>query len=303
VLQNETNRGPVETFNRGLDHVTGEFLVRLDADDMLTPGSLARSTELALSIPSVGLVYGHPVHFVEDDRVDRPTRSGGWARPYRVPQGMLPPVRSVHTPTWIVWEGTAWLRRRCHNARNVITSPEALMRSSVVAQVGGQKALAHTHDMEMWLRIAAHADVGYIAGSDQAFHRDHDASLSSRSSGLLVDLHERYLAFGELFHESAETNPEHSRMRFAARRALGMESVRHATHLLDRRRQDFDTIRDLETFALMCWPEIDRTRAWSLLQSRKRSADQPQRIARRITAARRRMKFEFDVRRWERWGS
>lgn len=58
VVRQETNRGPVDTFNRGLDHVTGEFLVRLDADDMLTPGSLSRSVSLAQAFPSVGLVYG-----------------------------------------------------------------------------------------------------------------------------------------------------------------------------------------------------------------------------------------------------
>ena len=42
------------------------------------------------------------------------------------------------------------------------------MRRSVVDHVGGQKQLAHTHDMEMWLRIAAHSDIGYVSGSDQA---------------------------------------------------------------------------------------------------------------------------------------
>ena len=53
----------VATFNDGAKTATGEFLVRLDADDLLTPGSLARATQLARAYPSVGLVYGHPIHF------------------------------------------------------------------------------------------------------------------------------------------------------------------------------------------------------------------------------------------------
>lgn len=303
VVRQETNRGPVDTFNRGLDHVTGEFLVRLDADDMLTPGSLSRSVSLAQAFPSVGLVYGHPVHFVEDDRAHQPTRMGGWARPYRVSRGTLPPVRSVGRPTWILWDGTTWLWRRCSNARNVITSPEVLMRSSVVDLVGGQKPLAHTHDMEMWLRIAAHADVGYVAGVDQALHRDHDASLSSRSSSLVIDLNERYLAFVELFHETAESDPEHARMLAAARSALAVESVRRATHVLDRRRHDNDVVAELEAFALMSWPDIAATKAWRALQSRDRASSRPPRLLHTLGAARRRLALELDIRRWERWGS
>lgn len=303
LLKNPTNRGPVDTFNRGLDHVSGEFLVRLDADDMLTSGSLTRSVSLAQAFPSVGLVYGHPVHFIEEDRIDHPIRAGGWARPYRVPRGTLPPVRTTRTPTWIVWDGTTWLRRRCRNARNVITSPEVLMRSSVVARVGGQKPLAHTHDMEMWLRIAAHADVGYVAGSDQALHRDHDASLSSRSSGLVIDLHERYLAFVELFRETAATNPAHARMLSVAQRALAVESVHRATHLLDRRRNDGGMITELETFALMSWPDIEKTRTWRVLRSRNQERNRPRRTLRTISAGRRRLMLELETRRWERWGS
>ena len=47
VLAHARNAGPVQTFNDGLAAVHGEFLVRLDADDLLTPGSLERSVAVA----------------------------------------------------------------------------------------------------------------------------------------------------------------------------------------------------------------------------------------------------------------
>ncbi len=82
VLAHETNQGPVGTFNDGLEIATGEFLVRLDADDLLTPGALARATALARAYPSAGLIYGHPRHF----------------------EGEPPPART-DVRSWTVWPG------------------------------------------------------------------------------------------------------------------------------------------------------------------------------------------------------
>ena len=39
-----SNQGFVANFNEGLSHATGEYVVLLCADDLLTPGSLGRST-------------------------------------------------------------------------------------------------------------------------------------------------------------------------------------------------------------------------------------------------------------------
>ena len=40
VIRHDRNTGQVEAFNEGLAAASGEFIVRLDADDLLTPGSL-----------------------------------------------------------------------------------------------------------------------------------------------------------------------------------------------------------------------------------------------------------------------
>ena len=77
VLAHPENRGPVRTFNDGLATVVTEFVVRLDADDLLTPGSLARSAQVCAAFPSVGLVYGHPIHFDEEPPPARGRRKVG----------------------------------------------------------------------------------------------------------------------------------------------------------------------------------------------------------------------------------
>lgn len=178
LIRHRVNRGPVEAFNTGLAQATGEYLVRLDADDLLTPGSIARAVQLAQRFPSVGLIYGHPVHFID---------------------GRERPVARLTPTAWSVWPGAEWVQDRCADARNVITSAEVVMRRSVVDRLGGQLDLAHTHDMEMWLRLASFSDVGYVHGADQAWHRDHDASLSAREVDIARDLAERRLAFATLF--------------------------------------------------------------------------------------------------------
>lgn len=211
VFHHEVNRGPVETFNDGLAAATGEFLVRLDADDLLTPGSLSRAVAVLATYDSVGLVYGHPLHF----------------------SGVLPPARTkMRTVT--LWPGTEWLARRCRDGLNVITSPEVVMRASVVDEVGGQQPLAHTHDMEMWMRIAAFSDVAYVHGCDQAWHREHEESLSARKVDSLVDLAERRLAFDTLFTGIARDIPRVADLQVAADRSLDRASIAAARNEADR---------------------------------------------------------------------
>lgn len=210
VVSHTRNTGPVEAFNDGARIATGEFLVRLDADDLLTPGSLGRATLVAQSFPSVGLVYGHPLHF----------------------SGEALPTPRLSPTAWTVWPGPDWLARRCQSGKNVITSPEVLMRRSLAAKLGYLSPLAHSHDMELWLRLAAFGDVAYIHGADQAWHREHSESLSAKAVDELVDFRERVAAFDVLFRGPAAALPEASHLRGVAERTLAREALRTARHEL-----------------------------------------------------------------------
>lgn len=246
VLAHEKNAGPVATFNDGLAKVRGEFLVRLDADDLLTPGSLRRAVAVMQRYPNVGLVYGHPIHFVDGAR-----------RRYR------------HKATsWTLWPGRSWLEARCRDGFNVITSPEVLMRRSVVDAVGGQMPLAHTHDMEMWLRMSAFCDVAYIHGADQAWHREHENSLSARHVDAIRDLLERKDAFDTLFRGKAAHIPAALQMHQMAKQSIAAQAVSTAIRQYDRGSPNGDEIAILIDLARILINDIETVPGWRGVQTR-----------------------------------
>ena len=115
-------------------------------------------------------------------------------------------------------------------------------------ELGPQAPLRHTHDMEYWLRFAAFSDVGYIHGADQAWHREHAASLSATHVDSLVDLRGRADAFDVLFSGIAASRPHVSQLAPIATAALAREAVTAAQHEIDRGlidRQALDAYLDI----------------------------------------------------------
>lgn len=282
VLAHTMNAGPVKTFNDGLAVAHGEFLVRLDADDMLTPGSLARSIAVLRAHASVGLVYGHPIHFSGD----------------ALPAPRLAPSH------WTIWPGQQWLRDRCRDAYNVITSPEVVMRSSVVQKVGGQQDLAHTHDMEMWFRIAALSDVAYIHGADQAWHRKHADSLSAREVDHYRDLLERKEAFDILFDGVSGMLADADSYRRDAYTALAKQALVLACRELDHGRDSEIRAGQFLSMAHSVAPDLSDLQEWNSYQARLRV---PPRIRKWHPASlfariHRRLDHAQSMRRWHRDG-
>jgi hypothetical protein len=277
VIAHGKNTGPVQTFNDGLAEVRGEFLVRLDADDLLTPGSLERAVAVARRYPSVGLIYGHPLHFSGDT---------------------LPAPRTRAT-RWTIWPGREWLADRCRTGVNVITSPEVVMRTSVVNEVGGQEPLSHTHDMEMWFRLSAFADVAYIHGADQAWHREHGKGIS-RNVDSYRDLVERRDAFRVLFEGPASWIPEAGRLSALSMETIAAQAIDSASHEYDRGRANPELVDKLIEIARSAVPNVETVRGWSGLKRRMaigspRTARHPRffldRVLRRL----------LSMCRWHRW--
>lgn len=218
LIRHERNQGHIATYNNGLAAATGDFVALVSADDLLTPGALGRAVALMQAEPSVGFVYGRPVRF--SDRV-----------PY---------VRTT-TKYWITWRGQDWLAQRCRSGYNVIASPEVVMRTSLMRKLGGYRAdLPHSGDLEMWLRAATTADVGFVVGADQALYRVHDANMhktmfdSGQDSGKLIDLEQRAASFAAVLDEPNDWSPIIETLSRTARRTLAVQALNYANYAFAR---------------------------------------------------------------------
>jgi glycosyltransferase involved in cell wall biosynthesis len=250
VAVHRTNAGNLATYNEGLlDWADGDYTVLLSADDRLTPRSLPRAAALLDAHPDVGFAYGRPLHF----------RQGA----------PLPPARTT-VRGWTVWPGRWWLERRFRDTHNCITSPEVMVRTTLQKKVGGYDArLPHTGDIEMWMRLASHGDVGYVRGADQAYYRVHGENMTN-SRSRLVDLRQRRLAFEVLLERSAGTSGDLDQLSRTVHRKLAQEALWSAARAYDRGRTQETPVDDLMAFALDTWPEARKLPGYWGLEMRRR---------------------------------
>jgi len=202
------NKGHIATYNEGIAQVTGDYTTLLSADDLLTPGCLARATALMEAHPDVGMVYGFPVDFTDSHR----------------------PAARTAARSWIIWPGNDWLAYRCRVGRNIIRSPEVVLRTSVLHQIGGYKAsLPHAADFELWMRTATVSDIGFVAGADQAYYRVHTSNMHQSMFDMLDDFEQRLAAFDAIFSERSELLKDAATMRDMAHLALARGALSQAT--------------------------------------------------------------------------
>ena len=236
VLVHETNKGNIATFNEGLlEWADGDYCVLMSADDRLTPGALRRARDLLDANPAVGFVYGRAL----------------W-----VMSGTAPPVPRMKVRGWSVWPGLRWIDRRFRDAENPITSPEVVVRTSVHKRVGGyDPRLPHAADLQLWMRLAANADVGFIRGADQAFYRLHDQNMR-QAFNALMDLREKRLVFQTVLDRQSEQLPDAGRMSSLVHRALAREALWAAGREYRRESPGQASVSELLDFAADCWSKV-----------------------------------------------
>jgi glycosyltransferase involved in cell wall biosynthesis len=251
VRRHRRNRGHIATYNEGLQWAAGDYTVLLSADDLLAPGALARATTLLDAHPEVGFAYGRSLFFSREDGL---------------PKARVGPV------TWEIWPGQAWLALRCRAGHNCISSPEVVARRRLYQELGGYREdLPHAGDLELWMRFAAHSDVAYIAGADQAYYRVHPASMQRRwLVSLAAELRQRKLAYDLLFKTQAQAIPNAGRLHGLANRALAREALWRACRAYDRTRLTSEQIDELVEFAFSAYADAASLREWHGLRRRRR---------------------------------
>jgi hypothetical protein len=282
-IRHSVCRGHIATFNEGLAAATGDYVVLLSADDALVPGSLARAARFLDDEPGVGLVYGHPVFFAGEP---------------------LPPARRVEG-TRHVRPGVDWIARRCRAGTNCISSPEVMLRRRTLEEVGlFDPDLPITGDLHLWLRIAARADVGYLAGTDQAYYRRHPSSMYRSTHHVVADLEARRAAFTTFFAGDGRHLPDAERLETDARIALADEALWKASRAYDRGRVDASPVGPLMYFAATTWP---RTRDLPHARRLERRIRRGERLSRAlqpfdVAAMTHRVAEHVQTSRWSRTG-
>ena len=278
------NKGHIATYNEGLlDWADGDYSVLISADDLLTPGALARATAVLDAHPAVGFVYGHPIDW--NDSTPQPA-----------------PRTSAAAPT--IWPGHDWLQIVCELGHTVVSGPAVVVRTTVQQQIGGYlPELPHTGDVEMWMRFAAYADVAFVKGSDQAVYRIHGSQMSVERVPL-VDLEQRKAAYDMLFEAHGAAIPGGPRLHSQASRMMAKEALWRACRAHERRTMDSVPVDELAAFAQQTYPHAARLPEYWGLRWRRRVGPRacPYLQPLMVSAVHRKVRKNLWWRRWARQG-
>lgn len=256
--RNARNLGLVGTANEGLEWAAdGDYVILISADDRLTPGSIGRAVAVLEEHPEVGFAYGHASYFADDEH--------------------LPEVRTREHGVR-VQSGRGWIRRRCRSGHSCISSPEVVVRTSVQARVGRYNPeCTHASDLNMWLRLAAVSDVGYVKGATQALYRVHSESMLrtmlGAAGGPVVDLAERRTAFESFFDRVGGRLAGAAELRETARRTLARQALWKASRAYDKGQATgagAGEVDALVRFALETSPGVRRLPEWWGMRLRRR---------------------------------
>ena len=247
------NMRHIATFNEGiLDWADAPLTLLISADDELNAGALKRAAELMESNPNVAFCYGNAPRW--NVPAPRPVlRNGPWQP--------------------MIYSGHYWIKGRFENASNPVYSPTVVARTELQKKVGGYNPkMLHTSDLEMWLKLALHGDVGFVAGVDQGVFRVHESNMSNdyydHDLGLR-DLEMRELTFAEILTNHADQLPDAEELDHRYRRRLSREALLRAGRAYDRGIGGTDAVSALITFAKETAIDVSKLPEWHTLKVRE----------------------------------
>ena len=157
LIQNEGNCGVAVTLNRGLTLARGEYIARMDADDVSLKTRLAHQVQFLDSNPDIGIV-------------------GSWVRLFgdQLPLAEKTPVGADVLSAYLVFD-------------NPIFHPTVMLRRSLVEHDGlaYDPAFNRTEDFELWIRAVTFTRLDNIP---LVLHkmRHHERSVTSTASAVMT---------------------------------------------------------------------------------------------------------------------
>lgn len=156
VVITKPNTGLADSLNVGIGRVRGEWIARIDADDICEPSRLERQLEAARESPDLVFIG---TGLVTIDENGRPIKS------YSYPKRHAALVRNLRT------------------ARKFPPHSSAFYRASAVRSVGGYRVrMKRSQDRDLWLRLS---EVGLLAALPEPLvrFRKHPGQISHENGG------------------------------------------------------------------------------------------------------------------------
>jgi glycosyltransferase involved in cell wall biosynthesis len=203
VVVHPTNLGLLSSFNEAIDWASSKYFKLLCADDLLTPGSLARAMAVMEDNPEVVLALGDIALFNTDESP--------------------PNLEKTETVVpWVITTGRQFIHDHCRVPFQPIWPSFALVRTSVQKLAGHFRSDAgYNPDHEMALRLAT---LGSVANTRaiQGFWRQHEANRSKHPNApsvqrLVAEAHECFFSHEGRSISQAAMLRELSRRNIAAR--------------------------------------------------------------------------------------
>ena len=158
-LISRPNKGLTPSLNEGLKLARGEFIARMDADDVAMPDRLKIQVEFMRAHPQVSLLGGA----------------------YELIDGAGRMLTTLRPPT-----DNATLQEHALSGRTPICHPLAMMRRDALEKVGGyDEQFAVAQDLDLWLKLG---EVGEFACVPDVLlrYRQHEDSVSEKKQALQV---------------------------------------------------------------------------------------------------------------------
>jgi glycosyltransferase involved in cell wall biosynthesis len=272
-IRHSVNKGHIATYNEGLlEWASAEYSLLLSADDYILPGALSRAADLMDAYPEVGLTFGNVIE-LRDGEAKVPVKSIAEA-------GTKSNRRILKGPEFIEMNGA--------NAM-LIETCTAVVRTALQQRLGGYRPeLPHAGDIEMWLRLAANASVGFLSAY-QGVYRRHNANMSTAcyyysadgrfiytTNGRMADLQQRKAAFDYFFETCSDRLPNPERLRRELFRSLSLIAVGRASGAFNE--GEVQASQQLAEFAICAYPQIKTSLAWMKLMCKRRMGSKAWRV-------------------------
>jgi hypothetical protein len=158
----DANAGPSMTLKRLLERAAGDYVAILNSDDFALPGRLERQVAYLDRNRAAAAVFSNAL--VVDESGRALPRRGDFEAPVSWPDHGRP----------------RWLRHFFFKG-NCLCAPSAMLRRDVLLTTGlPDPRFTNLHDLDLWVRLAAHHEIGFIPEPLTAFRvRAGDRNLSA----------------------------------------------------------------------------------------------------------------------------